>query len=102
MKRISRVYYGLYHIVQALLLAKNTNTQTHRGLLQKFGQQFIKTGELPTKLSRILTDTFDLRQLSDYDETIIITKQQAEKILENAKFFVSEAIKWLEMNYKEE
>ena len=59
---ISRCYYSLYHIVQALLVTKNINARTHRGLIQKFGQQFIKTGELSQKLSRTLSETFDLRQ----------------------------------------
>lgn len=93
---ISRCYYSLYHIVQALLVTKNINARTHRGLIQKFGQQFIKTGELSQKLSRTLSETFDLRQLSDYDETIPITQQQAEKTLENTKTFISEATNWLE------
>ena len=93
---ISRAYYALYHTVQALLVAKNINTRTHRGLIQQFGQQFIKTGELSKKLSRILSDTFDLRKLSDYDETISITQQQAERTLEHTKIFISEATTWLE------
>ena len=95
---ISRAYYSLYHTVQALLAAKNINARTHRGLIQQFGQQFIKPGELSQKLSRTLSETFDLRQLSDYDETIPITQQQADKTLENAKLFISEATKWLENN----
>ncbi len=93
---ISRAYYASYHTVQALLVAKKINTRTHRGLIQQFGQQFIKTGELSQKLSKTLSDTFDLRKLSDYDETIHITKQQAEKTLENTKIFINEATIWLE------
>ena len=45
-----------------------------------------------------MSETFDLRQLSDYDETIHITQQQADKTLENEKLFISEATKWLENN----
>ena len=93
---ISRTYYALYHTVQALLTAKKINTRTHRGLIQQFGQNFIKTGELSQKSSIILSDTFDLRKLSDYDETIQITQQQAEKTIENTRIFIVEAFTWLE------
>lgn len=93
---ISRSYYALYHTVQALLVTQNINPRTHRGLLQQFGQNLIKTGELSQELSRILSDTFDLRHLSDYDETITITQKQAETTLENTKMFITEALKWLE------
>lgn len=92
---ISRAYYALYHTVQALLCAKNINTRTHKGLIQQFGQNFIKTEELSRKSSIILSDTFDLRKLSDYDETIQITQKQAEKTVENTKIFISEALTWL-------
>ena len=57
-------------------------------MIQQFGQQFIKTGELPQNLSRTLSETLNLRQLSDYDETVLITQQQAGKTLENAKLFI--------------
>ncbi len=96
---ISRSYYALYHAGQALLAAKNINTRTHRGLIQQFGQNFIKTGELSPELSRILSDTFDLRQLSDYDETITINQRQAETTLKNTKMFIGEAVNWLEKNH---
>ena len=87
---VSRSYYAMYHLVQALLTAKNINIKTHKGLIQQFGQHFIKTEELPQDLSRILSDTFSLRQLSDYDETILITPRQAEIILEHLKRFIDE------------
>ncbi len=43
---ISRIYYGMYHGTQAVLESKQINPLTHRGLIQQFGQNFIKTGEL--------------------------------------------------------
>jgi uncharacterized protein (UPF0332 family) len=43
-----------------------------------------------------LSDTFDLRHLSDYDETITITQKQAEITLERSKIFIAEASNWLE------
>ncbi|MGK7944910.1 MAG: HEPN domain-containing protein [Microcystaceae cyanobacterium] len=92
---ISRSYYALYHTVQALLAAKNINTRTHKGAIQKFGQHFIKTGELSPKLSQFLGDTFDLRHLSDYDETVKISQQQAQLTLDNAKFFIEQVITYL-------
>jgi uncharacterized protein (UPF0332 family) len=46
---ISRAYYCLYHASQALLAAKNINVKSHKGLIQQFGQHFIKTGEISQK-----------------------------------------------------
>ena len=42
---ISRCYYAIYCTVQALLIVKNINTRSHRGVRQQFSQHFIQTGE---------------------------------------------------------
>lgn len=86
---ISRAYYSLYHIVQALLETKSINVKSHKGLIQQFGQHFIKTGEMSPEFSKILITTFDLRQLSDYDETTIITYSQAKLTVDNTRNFIT-------------
>jgi uncharacterized protein (UPF0332 family) len=93
---ISRCYYALYYTIQALLSYKNITTRTHRGSLQQFSNYFIKTGDLSEEFSKIVSETLALRKLSDYDETIFITQQQAEITIENAKRFIDEAIQWLD------
>ena len=92
---VSRAYYCLYHASQALLAAKNINVKSHKGLIQQFGQHFIKTGEISQEFSKILTTAFDLRQLSDYDETVIFDKSQTEFIIENSQEFLVIAQRWL-------
>jgi uncharacterized protein (UPF0332 family) len=89
---ISRAYYAMYHATQALLSVKSLNTKTHKGVIQLFGQHFIKTGELPIELARALSDAYDLRQLSDYEETVLLTQQQAESILNSARSFIRQAV----------
>jgi uncharacterized protein (UPF0332 family) len=88
---ISRAYYAMYHASQALLNVKSITSKTHKGTIQQFGLHFIKTGELPIEMARALTDGYDLRQLSDYEETIFLTRQQAEIIVSSAQEFVSQA-----------
>jgi len=88
---ISRAYYAMYHASQALLDVKSITSKTHKGTIQQFGLHFIKTGELPIEMARALTDGYDLRQLSDYEETIFLTRQQAEIVLNSTQEFVSQA-----------
>ena len=87
---ISRSYYEMYHATQALLSLKNIQTKTHRGTIQAFGQHYIKTGELPIEMARHLSEAYDFRQLSDYEELISPSKQQAAIILQNARAFISQ------------
>jgi uncharacterized protein (UPF0332 family) len=95
---ISRAYYAMYHATQALLTLKNINTKTHKGIIQMFGQHFIKTNELSIDLARSLSDAYDLRRLSDYEETVLLTTEQSETILNGARSFISQAIQYCEQH----
>jgi len=59
-------------------------------LIQQFGQNFIKTGELSKELSITLKSAYDLRQLSDYDETVDFDLEQAQKLLTSAQYFIEQ------------
>jgi uncharacterized protein (UPF0332 family) len=92
---ISRSYYAIYYAAEALLESKNINSRTHKGIIKLFGQHFIKTGELPTELAKAFSDTYDLRKLSDYDETYTITSAQSEAAIAYAQLFVGQAENFL-------
>ena len=92
---VSRAYYAMYHATQAVLELKGINPYTHRGLIQQFGQHFIKTNELPKTLSVILKRTYDLRQLSDYDEMISLTSEECQNIFNDAQFFLNKITSYL-------
>lgn len=93
---ISRSYYAMYHATQALLTTKNLSSKTHKGTIQLFGQHFVKTGELSIELARALSDAYDLRQLSDYEETVLLTRQQADTISAAAQAFVTQTEQYLQ------
>ena len=92
---ISRSYYAIYYAAEALLESKNINSRTHKGIIKLFGQHFIKTGDLPIELAKAFSDTYDLRKLSDYDETSTITSAQAEAAIAYARVFVEQAENFL-------
>ncbi|EKU97802.1 hypothetical protein Lepto7375DRAFT_7047 [Leptolyngbya sp. PCC 7375] len=85
---ISRCYYAMYYATQALLASKNISSRTHKGVIQQFSQHFIKSEDLPTDMVKDLSNTYDLRQLSDYEETALLTYQQAQSTLAASTQFV--------------
>jgi len=87
---LSRSYYSMYYATQALLLSQNLDTSTHKGTIRLFGQHFVKTGQFSSQWAKILSDAYELRQLSDYDADFTGSLAEAEKILEQAKSFVAE------------
>jgi uncharacterized protein (UPF0332 family) len=63
---VSRAYYGMFYAAEAVLLSKGLRFQRHGSVHAAFGEHFVKTGLLNTKLHRWLLDAFDQRILGDY------------------------------------
>jgi len=95
---VSRAYYAMFYCAEALLLTKNLRFSKHSGVLAAFGEYFAKTHEIEPELHRMLLDAFDSRDTADYDHMIETTKEQAEKVLKDAEYFVGGIKKKLE-NY---
>jgi uncharacterized protein (UPF0332 family) len=91
---VSRSYYAMYHATQALLSLKDLSTKTHKGIIQMFGQHFIKTNIFPVELARALSDAYDMRRLSDYEETIFLSSKQSEIVLNSARSFIEQAVQY--------
>ena len=95
---ISRTYYAMFYVVEALLLTKNIKFKSHRGVISGFGQHFIKTNIFPKEMSRQLRNAMDKRYEGDYEYTTIISKDEANELLKTGKSFVNKIINYLNEN----
>ena len=84
---VSRAYYAMFYCAEAALLMKNLTFSSHKGVISAFGEHFIKTGLLPREMGRELNRAFEKRQLSDYEYTSLISREEAEKILDSGRQF---------------
>jgi uncharacterized protein (UPF0332 family) len=85
---ISRAYYSMFHATQALLILKEIYPKSHKGVIQKFGEEFVKQGILEKKMGYILSQAETMRLKADYDVGVKITKEECEEILDNCEFFI--------------
>jgi hypothetical protein len=92
---VSRTYYAMFYSAQAMLLTKNSSFSSHKGVISAFGEHFIKTGIFPKEMGRELNRAFEKRQIGDYEYTFVISRREAEEILENGKKFVEKIIQYL-------
>ena len=93
---VSRAYYAMFYSVQALLLTRNLSFASHKGVISAFGEHFIKTGLFPTEMGRELNRAFEKRQLGDYEYTSVISRREAEELLESGEEFVSRVMQYLQ------
>ncbi len=86
---VSRTYYAMFYSIQAMLLTKNLSFSSHKGVISAFGEHFVKTGIFQKEMSKELNKAFEKRQIGDYEYTFVISKGEAEEILENGEKFVN-------------
>jgi len=92
---VSRAYYAMFYAAEAALLTKRLSFSSHKGVISGFGEHLIKTGELPREMGRELNRAFEKRQLSDYEYTFVIEREEAEEVLEAARNFVEAVTAYL-------
>jgi len=85
---ISRSYYSMFHATQALLILKNIYPKSHKGVIQKFGEEFVKTGILEKKMGEMLAQAETMRLKADYEVGLHTNKEECELILENCEIFL--------------
>ena len=85
---VSRAYYSMYFAAKALLLKKDITVKTHKGLLSKFGLEFVNEGVVEEYYGRALRIAEELREEADYSISREITKEEVESIIDDAEKFL--------------
>jgi uncharacterized protein (UPF0332 family) len=91
----NRSYYAVFHAVRSLLALDKKDFKRHSGIINEFRKLYIKTRILDSKLSDILSELFDVRNSSDYDDFYVINKTEVLEQYNNAIYFVNEVEKYL-------
>ncbi len=86
---VNRIYYSCFYAVSALLLKKNVDTSSHKGIRQMFGLHFVQCGLVDREDGRFFADLYDRRQTGDYDDFVLYDNETASKLFEQAEGFVS-------------
>ena len=86
---ISRAYYSMFHAAQAILFIKKVYPKSHKGVIQKFGDEFVKPGLLERKTGQLLSQADSMRLKADYDVGVKIDKEECKRIIKNCEIFLS-------------
>ena len=84
----NRSYYAIFHAIRALMALDHVEMRKHSGYISEFRRRYIRTGIFETRLSNILTDAFEVRNESDYDDFFIIAKADVEQQIVDAALFL--------------
>jgi len=85
---VSRSYYAMFYLATAVLLTKGLNFSKHKAVVAAFGQHFVKTNIFDHKFHKYLVESFEQRQIGDYEPLEEITKEITQKNIERAVEFL--------------
>lgn len=86
----NRSYYAIFHAIRALAALDHVEMRKHSGYIAEFRKRYTKTGVFDKQLSDILTDAFEVRNESDYDDFYVIAKEDVEQQIRDAKLFIKQ------------
>ena len=93
---ISRTYYALFYVVEALLACKKLSFSSHKAVIAAFGKEFCMTKIFDVKFHRAVLKAFEYRQDADYEPIAEFSKEEVEKYLTLTKEFLEAARGYLQ------
>lgn len=84
----NRSYYAIFHAMRAVLALDEVDMSKHSGIMAEFRRRYLKTEILDRKLSATITQAFEVRNASDYDDFYIVSREDVDLQIEKAAQFI--------------
>lgn len=97
----NRSYYTIFHSIRGLLALEGVDFSKHSGVMAYFQRNYVKLGIFSKEYSKILTEAFQVRSDSDYDDYYMISKEEVEEQIQNAQFFLNGIMKYVNKTFME-
>ena len=94
----NRLYYAVFHAVNALLIHDGHPVNTHRGIIALFGNYFIRTGIFASEDGRLYSDLQTMRNNSDYNCSFSATQQEIEPMIIPARNLIDKVSNYINEN----
>lgn len=85
---ISCAYYAMFHAAKAALTLKGTESRTHSGTVNRFGEIFVKSGLVEDFYGKAFSAAMEDRMVADYGVEARFSREDAKSTFEDAKGFV--------------
>ena len=85
---LNRAYYAIFHAIRAVLALDGFDSSKHSGVIAFFYFFYVKTEVFPKELSKVIRAASENREKADYLDFFIASKEEAEKQIERAEYFL--------------
>lgn len=92
----NRSYYAIFHCIRSLLALDGVDFSKHSGVMAYFQKNYVKSGLFEKSYSKILTEAFEIRSESDYDDYYVLSREEVEEQVKNAQFFLEGVMEYVD------
>jgi uncharacterized protein (UPF0332 family) len=92
---VSRAYYAMFYVAEALLLSKGLAYSKHSAAITAFGREFAKPGVLSPEFHAHLRAASEARNISDYQVASHVTEEETAQHISRAERLLAAAREFL-------
>lgn len=81
---VNRSCYAIFHSLRAVTALAQYDSSKHSGVIAFFNRTYVKEKIFDKSISKMIDTTYRLREKADYEDFVIISKEQAVEQMEKA------------------
>ena len=85
---VNRSYYAIFHSLRSVTALDQFDSSKHSGVIAYFNRTYVKNGVFDKSISKLVDTAFRLREKADYQDFVIISRDQAQEQLEKAETII--------------
>ncbi len=85
---INRLYYACFYVASALLLKRGVGAKSHTGVIAKFSECVVRTGEVTADEYRVFPKLLNWRTKGDYNDMFDFSKEDVDDVLQSTRQFI--------------
>lgn len=95
---INRLYYACFYAASALLLKRDVGAKSHGGVIAKFSENIVRTGEMTADEYRVYSKLLNWRTKGDYSDMFDFTEEDVASVMTPTRTFLDKVKQLTQQN----
>lgn len=97
---VNRSYYSSFHALRSVTALDQFDSSKHSGVIAYFNRTYVKEYIFDKSISKLVDTAYRLREKADYQDFVIISKEQAQEQLAKAEQIINMPEPYLREKWK--
>ena len=99
---INRSYYAIFHAIRAVNILGGFDASKHSSVIAHFNQFYVHEGKFDRDSYKLIDSAYRIREKCDYSDFFIVSKEDSENQIKNAKKFMIQVEAFIYANVEEQ